>query len=193
MTLFAMHDTSTQEGNVSSATHHYQDLIVLFAHRFADAYRTRLVKGEDEPLYQPADGPSAWHQIIFAHGYYASALHEIAHWCIAGQARRELVDYGYWYCPDGRDEATQRRFEQQEIKPQALEWLFSVAAGFRFNVSCDALTSRCAPDRIAFQRAIHAQVIHYLAHGLPARAAQFVAALQQHYATAPITPDDFAL
>ncbi len=50
---------------------------------------------------------------------FASALHEISHWCIAGKARRELVDFGYWYCPDGRDAMTQSQFEDVEVKPQA--------------------------------------------------------------------------
>ncbi len=40
--------------------------------------------------------------------FFASALHEISHWCVAGKARREQVDFGYWYCPDGRDAMTQK-------------------------------------------------------------------------------------
>ncbi|MEA7548766.1 elongation factor P hydroxylase, partial [Salmonella enterica subsp. enterica serovar Anatum] len=43
--------------------------------------------------------------------------YEISHWCIAGKARRELVDFGYWYCPDGRDAQTQSQFEDVEVKP----------------------------------------------------------------------------
>jgi len=83
--------------------------------------------------------------VIFAHGFYASALHEVAYWCIAGEKRRQLVDYGYWYCPDGRDIQTQHQFENVEIKPQALEWLFCVASDFPFNVSCDNLQGDCEP------------------------------------------------
>jgi elongation factor P hydroxylase len=89
------------------------------------------------------------------------------HWCIAGKARRELVDFGYWYCPDGRDAMTQSQFEDVEVKPQALDWLFCVAAGFPFNVSCDNLEGDVEPDRIAFQRRVHAQVMTCLNKGSP--------------------------
>ena len=80
-----------------------------------------MIRGDDEPLYLPADKNFTYHQIIFAHGYYASALHEISHWCMAGKQRRLLEDFGYWYMPDGRDVDQQKTFEQVEIKPQAKE------------------------------------------------------------------------
>ncbi|KAG1715819.1 hypothetical protein ID866_1337 [Astraeus odoratus] len=129
---------------------------------FADDFNTRLIKGDDEPIYLPADAEVPYNRIVFAHGFYASGLHEISHWCIAGKARRELVDFGYWYCPDGRDAATQGQFEDVEVKPQALEWLFCVAAGFPFNVSCDNLEGDFEPDRIVFQRRVHAQVMEII-------------------------------
>ena len=53
------------------------DIISLFDGVFAMRYQTRLVRGEDEPLYLPASIEAPYHQVIFAHGYYASALHEI--------------------------------------------------------------------------------------------------------------------
>lgn len=168
-------------------THHYQQLIDIFEHCFSASYQTRLVKGEDEPIYLPADTDSPYHRIVFAHGFYASALHEISHWCIAGEARRQQVDYGYWYCPDGRDAQTQAEFEVVEIKPQAFDWLFCVAAGYPFNVSCDNLEGNFDPDRIAFQRKVHAQVLTYLEQGIPARAACFIQALQSFYNTPPLT------
>ncbi|NRA84777.1 MAG: elongation factor P hydroxylase, partial [Gammaproteobacteria bacterium] len=92
--------------------HRYQDLITVFNQTFQSTYNTQLVKGGDEPLYLPAsDGANrSHHQIIFARGFYASALHEIAHWLVAGSQRRLLEDFGYWYCPDGRDQATQLSF-----------------------------------------------------------------------------------
>lgn len=99
--------------------HHYQQLIDLFNSCFAADFNTRTVKGDDEPIYLPADDDTPYHRIVFAHGFFASALHEISHWCIAGKARRELVDFGYWYCPDGRDAMTQSQFEDVEVKPQA--------------------------------------------------------------------------
>lgn len=120
-------------------THNYQDLMVIFDQCFYDEFNTRLIKGDDEPVYLPADQHSDFHRIVFAHGFFASALHEISHWCVAGEARRKLVDFGYWYCPDGRDQQTQQQFEAVEVTPQAFEWMFSVAAGFPFNVSCDNL------------------------------------------------------
>ncbi len=67
--------------------HRYQDLISLFDDVFYKQYNTCLIKGGDEPLYAPADENCAYHQIIFAHGYFASAFHEIAHWCQAGENR----------------------------------------------------------------------------------------------------------
>ncbi|MFS2224769.1 elongation factor P hydroxylase [Pantoea sp. B65] len=174
-----------------TTTHHYQQLITLFDHCFSEDFHTRLIKGDDEPIYLPADDESPWHRVVFAHGYYASALHEISHWCIAGAERRKRVDFGYWYCPDGRDASTQHQFEAVEIKPQALEWLFCVAAGFPFNVSCDNLSGDCEPDRIAFQRNVHAQVMTYLQQGIPSRPARFIAALCSYYSTPPLTAAQF--
>ncbi|KQN55058.1 elongation factor P hydroxylase [Erwinia sp. E602] len=174
-----------------STQHHYSQLIELFDGCFLDDFNTRLIKGDDEPIYLPADETSPCNRVVFAHGYYASGLHEISHWCIAGAERRKLVDFGYWYCPDGRDAETQNKFESAEIKPQALEWLFSVAAGFPFNVSCDNLEGDCEPDRIAFQRKVHAQVMAYLDNGIPARPARLIAALRDFYSTPPLTAAQF--
>ncbi len=174
-----------------SEQHHYQQLIGLFDGCFAQSLNTRLIKGDDEPIYLPADDNFPYHRIVFAHGYYASALHEISHWCIAGARRRLLVDFGYWYCPDGRDQVTQHQFEDVEIKPQALEWLFCVAAGFPFNVSCDNLNGSCEPDRIAFQRKVHARLMHYLEQGIPERAAIFINGLHSFYNTPPFNRQQF--
>ncbi len=174
-----------------STQHHYQELIDIFDRCFMDDFQTRLIKGDDEPIYLPADDTSPWHRVVFAHGFYASGMHEISHWCIAGAERRKQVDFGYWYCPDGRDAAIQSQFESVEIKPQALEWMFSVAAGFPFNVSCDNLEGDCEPDRIAFQRKVHAQVMAYLEKGIPARPARLIAALRSFYSTPPLTAAQF--
>ena len=101
------------------------------------------------------------------------------------------MDFGYWYCPDGRDAATQGQFEDVEVKPQALEWLFCVAAGFPFNVSCDNLEGDFEPDRIVFQRRVHAQVMEYLEKGIPERPARLIEALQNYYHTPEITAECF--
>ncbi len=160
-------------------------LIELFNAIFS-AENTRLVRGEGEPIYMPADATNPYHRIEFAHGYFSSALHEIAHWCIAGRARRKLVDYGYWYCPDGRNAEQQTEFEKVEVKPQALEWAFSVACGRRFGVSTDNLNG-IEPDRFAFAQQVKKQLANYLQDGFPLRAQRFIKALQHYYQTPPLT------
>ncbi|WDE00852.1 elongation factor P hydroxylase [Thalassomonas actiniarum] len=173
--------------------HRYQDLISLFDSGLGAQFNTRLVKGGDEPVYLPAGENCPYHQIIFARGYYASALHEVAHWCIAGQARRLLEDFGYWYLPDGRSEQQQQAFEQVEIKPQALEWAFCVAANKRFNVSADNLNGAGA-DTMAFKVAVYRQVLNYLEVGFPPRGQQFIDALAKFYSVkTPLTAEDFEL
>ena len=166
-------------------------LIKLFNDTFSDAYATKLVLGGDEPVYLPAGRLCAalnsankalceYHQIVFAHGYFSSALHEVAHWCVAGEARRQLEDYGYWYCPDGRNEKQQREFEQVEVKPQALEWAMTIAANRRFQVSTDNLNG-VEPDRHGFTRRVKAQLVTYLQTGFPKRAQMFIDALRAEF------------
>ena len=87
---------------LSAPVHHYQDLITIFDQCFASDYNTRLIKGDEEPVYLPADEQCSYSAIFFAHGFFSSALHECSHWLIAGEERRKLVDFGYWYIPDGR-------------------------------------------------------------------------------------------
>nr|WP_202261887.1 MULTISPECIES: elongation factor P hydroxylase [unclassified Alteromonas] len=154
-------------------------LISLFNDTFSD-FNTRLVLGSDEPIYLPANETCAYNQIVFAHGFFSSALHEISHWCIAGEARRKLEDYGYWYCPDGRDEQQQADFEKVEIKPQAIEWAMTEAAGRTFQVSTDNLNG-AEPDREGFTRNVAAQLQRYKAEGFPPRAARFIRALEQTF------------
>ena len=171
--------------------HDYHDLITLFEQTFYQSFNTRLIKGGDEPIYLPADENCPFHQIVFARGFYASALHEIAHWCIAGKERRLKEDFGYWYIPDGRNEQQQKRFEQVEIAPQAVEWAFNVAAGKKFNVSSDNLDGFEA-DTAGFKRSVYQQVLKYLAQGFPPRAQMFIQALADFYGTkAEFAADDF--
>lgn len=173
-----------------SESFHYQDLIAVFDATFSAEFNTRLVRGTDEPVYLPADQTSPWHRIIFAHGYFASALHEIAHWCIAGASRRQRVDFGYWYIPDGRNTEQQAAFEVVEIKPQALEWAFSVACGAPFRVSTDNLHG-AAGERLLFQHRVYDQVCHYLANGFPAQGKTFIAALRAFYHRPPLSLEHF--
>jgi hypothetical protein len=160
--------------------HDVDDLIQLFNRCFELEYQTRLIKGGMEPIYRPADDECAYHRIIFTFDYFSSALHECAHWFIAGEKRRQCVDYGYWYAPDGRSVEQQRRFQEVEIKPQALEWILSVAACYPFQVSFDNLNGETS-DAAPFQQAILQQVQRYHEHGLPRRAEQFYRALTAFY------------
>ncbi|BED88582.1 MULTISPECIES: elongation factor P hydroxylase [unclassified Pseudoalteromonas] len=171
--------------------HHIADLISIFDSVFYQSHNTRLVKGDDEPVYLPANNTHGFNQIVFAHGFYASALHEIAHWLVAGNKRRELEDYGYWYCPDGRDKHQQAEFESVEIKPQAIEWLLSTAAGFDFNVSVDNLNGE-QTCRFDFQARVHQQVLILLEQGVNARTQALLKALSDFYKTPwPLTAQQF--
>jgi len=172
--------------------HKYQDLITIFDETFYHSFNTRLVKGEDEPIYLPANESTDFHQVVFAHGFYASGLHEISHWCIAGAERRKQVDFGYWYEPDGRTGEQQALFESVEVKPQALEWAFCVAAQKPFNVSVDNLNGDVEPDAQAFKLKVFEQVKQYLSQGFPSRGQQFIDSLAQFYNTPmPLTLDKF--
>lgn len=162
------------------------DITALFDGLFAVRYQTRLIRGGDEPLYIPADAHTPYHQVIFARDFYASALHEISHWCIAGAKRRELEDYGYWYLPDGRNAEQQRAFENAEVAPQALESLFAEASGRKFHVSVDNLNLDSAGDAVevdrdAFVERVAQQARRYREEGLPRRASAFYTALQRYY------------
>lgn len=173
--------------------HYYDDLISLFSSCFESKWQTKLVRGDTEPLYIPAHDAQPYHAICFAHGYFSSALHEVSHWLIAGSVRRQQVDYGYWYMPDGRTTEQQRLFQQVEVKPQALEWILSQAAGYRFHVSLDNLNG--SNEEIAmFKKAIYDQVIAYCEEGLPVRARLFRQALVGFYNTSQaLKPEHFRL
>ena len=151
-----------------------------------------LMRSTHEPEYFPAndDKPA---RIMFAHGYFASALHEISHWCIAGEHRRTLPDLGYWYAPDGRSAEQQALFEQVEVKPQALEWLFSVVCQRKFQVSLDNLNGDVGSGD-PFKRHVHKRVMALLSGEavIPIDAQHFLYCLQhairpQH----PLSADEF--
>ena len=150
------------------------DWLILHFNRWFSHLNVMLVRGDFEPEYFPAteDGSA---RIQFAHGFLNSALHEISHWSIAGEKRRLLPDLGYWYAPDGRTAEQQALFEQVEIKPQAIEWLFSKALGRKFRVSLDNLTGD-AGNGTAFKDQVYAQVQQYFQEKakLPRDAAHFI-------------------
>jgi hypothetical protein len=143
---------------LSSEAEQVDWLILHFNHWFSHL-NVILVRGDFEPEYFPAtaDGPA---RIQFAHGFFNSALHEISHWSIAGEARRKLPDLGYWYVPDGRTQEQQALFEQVEVKPQAIEWMFAKVFGRKFRVSLDNLMGDSA-DGTSFKDNVYAQVQRY--------------------------------
>lgn len=157
-------------------------LETLFDALFAADERTRLIGGASEPVYRPAISDDASHRIIYRADYFASALHEVAHWCIAGPARRRLPDYGYWYAPAGRGPAAQRAFEAAEARPQGLEWLFAQACGTPFVLSVDNVGA--APDRAQLARfavAVAVAARGWQRQGPAGRAGRFVAALREAF------------
>jgi elongation factor P hydroxylase len=169
---------------ISPAVHVCKRLEKVFQQCFAATENTRLVGGAKEPLYLPAREPNASHLLYYREDYAASALHEVAHWCIAGRARRAQVDFGYWYAPEGRNAAQQRAFESVEFKPQALEWFFSLACGRVFRVSADNFgVDGSVPDNTAFCRRVAEQARRYQQQGLPDRARVFFEQLAREFAT----------
>lgn len=160
--------------------HSINDLIILFNRSFEHSENTILVAGDNEPIYLPADENAKQHRIIFAHGFFASALHECAHWCIAGMQRRLQVDYGYWYCPDGRDASQQMEFAKVEAKPQALEWILSQACGHAFVISLDNLSGESV-DITPFRQAVLKQIKHFQSQGVNARTERLIQALASYY------------
>lgn len=160
--------------------HDFNDLITLFHETFFESYQTILVKGGDEPIYFPKSDQRKYAEIVFARGFFASALHEIAHWLVAGDERRKLEDYGYWYEPDGRSQEMQAQFQKVEIKPQAIEWILSKSCGFKFRISNDNLNAK-ESDTENFKNDVYAQVLCYLDKGLPLRTQLFSNALSSFY------------
>lgn len=152
----------------------------LFRETFFRRWNTLLVGGGAEPLYLPAGSDREFNRIVYRADYFASALHEVSHWCIAGRHRRTMQDYGYWYQPDGRTGAQQAAFAAVEAKPQALEWLFSVAAGHRFQVSVDNLGGEASATG-AFEAAVAAEARRLCVGKLPLRAQLFARALSAHF------------
>ena len=170
---------------MNQPSHRYQDLISLFNQCFEQEFQTRLVKGGDEPIYLPTTAERPFNELHFAHGFFASALHECAHWLIAGEERRKRVDFGYWYRPDGRSAKEQALFEKVEIKPQALEWIFSVAANHTFNISADNLSADIGASE-EFVQSVEKQAQTWCLSPMPERAALLVEGLSKIFGTSPL-------
>ena len=167
-------DINTLDENEKTAT---DWLISLFNTLFAHQH-VILVRGAGEPEYFPAKANQPA-RIEFAHGFFQSALHEQSHFFIAGDRRRQLSDFGYWYAPDGRTEAQQQAFERVEIKPQALECLFTLACRRPFQVSQDNLFATFDTSTSTFAQDVYQQAKAYIAapHILPRDAKTLLQAL----------------
>ncbi|MEM9101566.1 MAG: elongation factor P hydroxylase [Pseudomonadota bacterium] len=158
-------------------------LITIFNNLFSKEYATRLIKGGKEPFYKAAKHQEVDHQLIFREDFFSSALHEVAHWCLAGEGRLLQDDFGYWYESEQRDLEAQRRFFAVEIKPQALEAIFSKACGYPFEVSVDNHNvSRWLNNEVElFAAKVAAQIETFQHEGLPTRAQKFEQALKAHF------------
>ena len=163
-----------------------EELITIFNSLFADSFNTYLEGGADEPLYLPAGSSCERNRLIFRQDHISSALHEIAHWCLAGEKRRNLIDYGYWYHPDGRSKTQQKIFETVEVRPQALEWIFSVAAAHQFTVSSDNLLGEVDTTGY-FLRSVLEQVHVWCREPIPTRGHLFAKALSRFFKTQPFS------
>lgn len=143
------------------------DFILIINQHYLNAYNTLLIGGFSEPFYQAAkqNQPA---QIQFTCDYFRSALHELAHWCVAGEERRKLDDYGYWYAPDGRNQEQQELFFACEVVPQAFEWALSLACSVKFDVSVDNLNTPTSGAE-QFKQAVYEKLQSYLENGFPAR------------------------
>ncbi|MBB6522341.1 elongation factor P hydroxylase [Pseudoteredinibacter isoporae] len=166
----------------AETSHRCEDLIAVFNACFQESHNTVLIGGAEEPLYQVADQDHPHHRIYFTQDYYASGLHEIAHWLVAGEARRQQEDYGYWYAPDGRSLEQQAEFEKVEARPQALECILSRAAGFPFRVSADNAEAGLMPSAEFCQR-IYQELQAYCQGRLNERSVTLIAALSAFYGT----------
>ena len=150
-------------------------VMCLFNSEFAVSDKTELIGGAAEPYYEPGSP----HRIYFRADYVRSALHEVAHWCVAGKRRRQLPDYGYWYSPDGRDADQQQAFFAVEARPQAVERCFCEAIGIPFSPSVDNVGAQIEPRQLRrFQARIQQWCDQFEHIGLPPRAARFITALR---------------
>jgi elongation factor P hydroxylase len=115
-------------------------LIALLNNEYLGQFNTQIIGGFDEPFYKASVvGEPA--EIQYSYDFIRSALHELSHWCVAGEERRKLDDYGYWYAADGRNQQQQDEFFKLEVRPQTIEWAFSIICGVNFEASVDNLNN----------------------------------------------------
>jgi len=140
--------------------------------------RVRLIGGAAEPVYLPGL-EQGYATIRYTRDYPRSALHELAHWCIAGSQRRDREDYGYWYQPPPRTISQQLAFVDAEIEVQAVECLLAKTCGLPFRVSLDDVDAD--PEMSAqFEAAVSVRADEIRQGGLPKRAELLVIALGEY-------------
>lgn len=164
----------------------HQDLAILFNKTFTDKYQTILLFGAKEPFYKTKKPGMQYHEIHCREDFFSSGLHEVAHWCIAGEQRRLMDDFGYWYEDDQRNLTKQLAFEKVEIYPQALEKIFHEACGKKFEISVDnfgldAFSKGNDYDPMDFPNKVDEKVEALKNRGLPFRASLFKKALFAFY------------
>lgn len=109
---------------------------------FVGVFPSLTIKGGAEEPYYSAPGLNVNAVIHFRSNYPRSLLHEMSHYCLAGDTRRQVDDFGYWYSPCGRAVEEQLRFEAVEARPQGLEWAMCEIVGVKFSPSLDDFSGR---------------------------------------------------
>jgi elongation factor P hydroxylase len=158
----------------------YTPFIELFNAEFKDSENTSIAESPDEPIYLPANETESLNQILYTAGSYTSVLHEISHWCIAGEGRRKQVDYGYWYKPDFQTPKESELYTQFEAKTHGIEWIFSLAAGVPFYIIPNNLSAGFEVSQ-DLKEAVYRATLNYLNKGLPISAERFKHALLKYY------------
>ena len=160
----------------------------LFNNAFEKKYRVRLIGGAAEPIYLPPTNKKTG-AICFRDDFMSSALHEVAHWCLAGRDRRKMVDFGYEYISPPRDENAQKAFLQAERRVQGLERLFSELCCVPFspsldNLDCDQATAKKMPKLVLeFETALETESQNWrltISRNPTSRAATFYDALREN-------------
>jgi hypothetical protein len=152
------------------------EIAARFNRRFAHVADTVLVGGAAEPVYLPA-APGRPALIRYTRDYAQSALHEIAHWCLAGPEQRARVDYGLWYQPPPRSPRLQARFYEAEVPVQAVEMLLADACGVTFHFSSDNLGRDDPEAERGFAERVRRAHRELLEAPLPTRVAAVLQAL----------------
>jgi len=113
---------------------------------FSAIFPNLTIIGEAEEPFYEAPREDAKAVLYFRSNYPRSLLHEISHYCLAGDRRRSLDDFGYWYIPCGRNVEEQQRFELVETRPQGLEKAICEIVGIHFSPSLDDFSGRPPSD-----------------------------------------------